>query len=87
MPRATRRVLESLNSGVGWAHLFIKFCPAWKRVSEDKGPRAYTDPGPVPVDREEQDELTSFRCSRARSHECTARRDLAGSQICGQRFP
>ena len=57
MPRDTRRVLESLTSGVHWAHRFLKR----KRVSKDKGPMAYTDLALSPSTVREQDELDLIR--------------------------
>jgi hypothetical protein len=57
--------------GVRWAHLFLKFRPAWKRVSEDKSARAYTDLALSPSTDAEQDEMDLiqvFKGAIPRSH-------------------
>ena len=73
-----RRVVESLTSGVRWAQLFLKFRPALKRVKADREREPIpTSPCPRRATRN-WTEWTSFRCSRTRSREPTARRDCAG---------
>jgi hypothetical protein len=52
-----RRVLESLAVGVRWGLLFLKFRPAWKRVSADKDAKAYSDVALSPSSDEEQNEM------------------------------
>jgi hypothetical protein len=52
-----RRVLETLTAVVGWARLFLKFRPAWKRVMADENASAYTDLALLPSSDEEQNDM------------------------------
>ncbi len=52
-----RRVLESLTAVARWAHLFLKFRPAWKRVMADENAGAYTDLALLPSSDEEQNDM------------------------------
>jgi hypothetical protein len=52
-----RRVLETLTAVVGWARLFLKFRPAWKRVMTDENASAYTDLALLPSSDEEQNDM------------------------------
>jgi hypothetical protein len=52
-----RRVLETLTAVAGWAHLFLKFRPAWKRVMADENAGAYTDLALLPSSDEEQNDM------------------------------
>jgi hypothetical protein len=42
---------------VRWGFLFLKFRPAWKRVSADKDAEAYSDLALSPLSDEEQNEM------------------------------
>jgi hypothetical protein len=53
----SRRVVESLTSGLRWAQLFLKFRPALKRVKASSNATAYTDLALSPSSAEELNEM------------------------------
>lgn len=52
-----RRVVEALAAGMRWAHLFLKFRPALKRVRNDTNAKNYTDLALSSTSEEDQNQM------------------------------